>query len=203
MLLLLLLGSDVAGLLQGLGNDDIQTRDAATEALYHLGPRKELREARDSARDPEVRGRLDDLLARLAVDDRIQAFGGGERVGGWGMSLRTDRFHGRGPYRLTVEVMNVGKETRMFDGLGTWDVEGPDEDSRVDADARVSVRAVFRHGLRKSRWGRPQGRPATPVLLRPGESVAYTYVIKDLPRGDYEVRVDAGPLRSNPVRLMR
>jgi len=197
---LLLLALDVAGLLQALGDDDIDVREAATETLYRLDPRQELREARERSRG-EARARIDDLLRRLAVDDRIRAFGGGPRVDGLGMSLRTNVFHGRGPFRLTIEVMNVGKETRIFDGLGTWALERPDEDSRIEADARVSIRSVFHTGLRKTRRGRAEGSSAMPAPLRPGDSVAYAYVVDKLPAGDYEVRVDAGPLRSNPLRL--
>lgn len=196
------LGWVVAALLAALGHDDPRTRDASSEALYRLDPRRELREARRRAPDDEVRARLDDLLARLAVDDRIARFGGGPRLDGLAMSLRTDRFHGRGPFRLSVEIMNVGKEARTFDGLGTWDLERPDEDSRVPADARVSIRNVFAVGLRKTRWGRAEGSSAVPVTLRPGDVVAYAVVVDTLPAGDYEVRVDAGRLRSNPVRLL-
>lgn len=205
--LLLLLGDP----LQDLASDDIEVRQAAGAALYRQGP-EALRDARRRTTDLEACARLDDLLQRAETQERIRGFGGGNRVGGFGVAIRSDRFSGRGPFRLTVEVMNLGPSTQVFPGLGAWDVERPDEETRTQgADARVSVRKVFGGGLRRTRWGVANGTPAAPVALRPGESTTYPYPLdlKGLPAGDYEVRVEVlalpeaeETLRSNVVRLM-
>jgi hypothetical protein len=205
--LLLLLGDP----LQDLSSDDIEVRQAAAAVLYARGP-EALLDARRRATDVEACARLDDLLRRRDVEERIRGFGGGNRVGGFGVSVRSDRFSGRGPFRLTVEVMNLAPSSQVFPGLGAWDLERPDEETRTHgADARVSVRKFAGGGLRRTRWGSASGSAAQPVALRRGESTTYVYPLdlKGLPAGDYEVRVEVlalpdaeEPLRSNVVRLM-
>lgn len=212
---LLLLGGDPADLLRDLSDDDIEVRQAAEAELFRRGEglRKDLIEARRDA-NIETRSRLDELLRRLDVEERIRGFGGANRVSGFGMSLRSDRFFGRGPFRLTVEVMNVGSSAETFPGIGLWDLERPDEETKTHgADARVKVSRFVGGGFRRTRWGHGSGA-GTPVALRPGESTTIEYVLdaKPLPAGDYEVRVEyyaperipgaEENLRSNGVRLM-
>ena len=216
-ILLLLAGSDPVDLLRGLSHDDIEVRQAAAAELYRRGPelRKELSEARRDAADVETRLRLDDLLRRLEVDERIRGFGGGPRVADFGLSLRIDRFAGRGPFRLSIEVMNVGSVERVFPGIALWDLEEPDQETRTPgADARVTVKKFIGGGLRRTRWGRAPGGPVPAVALRPGESTSFEFDLeaKDLPAGDYDVRVEyfapgrlpdaEENLRSNTTRLM-
>lgn len=207
MLALALLLVDPDELLRRLSVDDIEVRQAAAAGLS----RPELLDLRGRTEDVEIRGRLDDLLRRLEIEERIRFFGGGKRVSGFGLSLRSERFYGRGPFRLTVEVMNVGPSPQVFPGLGVWDLERPDEETRVQgADAKLSLRKVFGGGLRRTRFGPASGGEKAPAVLRRGESIAYTYVLdtKGLPAGDYDVQVEylalgeEGPLRSNRVRLM-
>lgn len=203
--LALLLAGDMAELLRRLSADDIELRQAAAAGLS----RPELLDLRGRTEDVEIRGRLDDLLRRLDVEERIRFFGGGNRVSGFGLSLRSERFHGRGPFRLTVEVMNCGPVARVFPGLALWDLERPDErTSTPGAEARVSVkRFAGGGGFPRTRWGRA-GAAGAPVRLRPGESTSYTYLLetKGLPAGDYDVQVEylalGESLRSNRVRLM-
>jgi hypothetical protein len=209
---MLLLCLFLADLLRDLSHDDVEVRQAAAAELYRRGPglRKELSEARRDAADVETRLRLDDLLRRLEVDERIRGFGGGPRVADFGLSLRIDRFAGRGPFRLTMEVMNVGSAERVFPGIAAWDLEEPDQETRTPgADARVTVKKFIGGGIRRTRWGRAPGAPVAAVALRPGESATFDFILeaKDLPAGDYDIKVDCfasgaeEPLRSNGVRM--
>jgi hypothetical protein len=217
MLSLWLLLVDPADLLRDLAADDIEVRQAAAAELYRRGDeiRKELVDARRDAPDVETRSRVDDILRRLDLEERIRGFGGDNRVSNFGLSLRSDRFHGRGAFRLTVEVMNLGPAAQVFPGLALWDVEQPDQETRTPgAEARLTVKKFVGGGLRRTRWGHPSGEAGTPVTLRPGESMKYAYILdaKALPAGDYEVRVEyfaperipgaEENLRSNSLRLM-
>lgn len=214
--LLLLMAGDPAGLLRDLSDDDIEVRQAAEAELFRGGEelRKDLIEARRDA-NIEARARLDELLRRLDVEERIRGFGGANRVSGFGMSLRCDRFFGRGPFRLRIEVMNLEPASQVFPGLGLWDVERPDEETRTHgADARVTAKTFSGGGFRRTRWSHASADPARPVSLRPGESTSFEYVLdaRTLPAGDYDVRVEyyaperipgaEENLRSNSVRLM-
>ncbi|HEX7899087.1 MAG TPA: hypothetical protein VF950_15085 [Planctomycetota bacterium] len=203
----------LADLLRDLSHDDIEVRQAAAAELYRRGAelRKELSDARRDASDIETRSRLDDILRRLDVDERIRGFGGGPRVADFGLSLRIDRFAGRGPFRLAIEVMNVGSAEREFPGIALWDLEEPDQETRTPgAEARVTVKKFIGGGLRRTRWGRAPGVPVAAVALRPGESTTFDFLLeaKDLAAGDYDVRVEIRipeaeeNLRSNVVRLM-
>lgn len=216
-LLLLLAGTDPAALLRDLAHDEIEIRQAAAAELRRRGAelRKELEEARRDASEPETRGRLDEILGRLDVEERIRGFGGGNRVSGFGLALRSDRFSGRGPFRLTIEAMNLESAARPFPGIGLWDLEEPGQETRTrGAEARVTVRTFIGGGLRRTRWGAAPGGRAAAVLLRPGESTTFAYVldVETLPAGDYDVRVEyfapgrlpeaSENLRSNVLRLM-
>src|SRR5688572_19148232 len=217
MLALWLLLVDPADLLRDLSSDDIEIRQVAAAELFRRGDalRKDLLDARRDASDVESRSRLDDILRRLDLEERIRGFGGDNRVSNFGLSLRSDRFHGRGVFRLTIEVMNLGPAAQAFPGLGLWDVERPDQETKIQgAEARLTVKKLIGGGLRRTRWGPPSGEAGTPVRLRPGESTKYEYVLdaKALPAGDYDVRVEyfaaerlpgaEENLRSNSLRLM-
>jgi hypothetical protein len=208
---------DPADLLRDLAADDIEVRQAAAAELYRRGGelREEIVDARRDAVNLEARSRLDDLLRRLDVEERIAGFGGDNRVSELGLSLRSDRFYGSGPFRLAIEVMNVGPVDQVFPGIGLWDLEQPDQETKTQgAEARVTVKKFIGGGLRRTRWGHPSGEAGTPVTLRPGESTKYEYLLdaKTLPPGDYDVRVEyfaaeripgaEENLRSNAVRLM-
>jgi hypothetical protein len=209
---------DPAGLVGDLSADSIELRDRAARELYRRGEgiRTLLLEAQETAADLETRARLEQLLRRLDADARIREFGGGNRVGGFGLALGTDRYFGAGPFKLSVAVMNLGPDDQILAGIGTWDLELPDQDIRsVGSEARVGIRRFAgAAGLRRSSW-RPGGGPAgTPVLLRPGDCARFEYALdaKSLPAGDYQVAVeyfarDLIPgadenLRSNTVHLM-
>ena len=217
MLSLWLLLVDPADLLRDLSDHDIEVRQAAAAELYRRGAelRKDLFDARRDAPDVETRSRLDDILRRLELEERIRGFGGDNRVSNFGLSLRSDRFHGRGVFRLTIEVMNLGPAAQAFPGIAVWDVERPDQETKTQgAEAKLTVRKFIGGGLRRTRWGPPSGEAGTPVTLRPGESMKYDYVLdaKGLPAGDYDVRVEyfaaerlpgaEDNLRSNSLRLM-
>lgn len=217
MLALWLLLVDPADLLRDLSDVDIEVRQAAASELLRRGAtlRRELVDARRDAPDVETRSRVDDILRRLDLEERIRGFGGGNRVSGFGMSLRSDRFHGRGPFRLTIEVMNLGPATQAFPGIGLWDVEHPDQETKTrGAEARLTVRKFIGGGLRRTRWSPASGEAGTPVTLRPGESTTYEFLLdaKGWPAGDYDVRVEyfaaerlpgaEENLRSNSLRLL-
>lgn len=211
---LLLDGSDPAALVRDLGDDSIAVRARAAAELYRRGEslRPLLVEALAGALDPEVRARIGAVLARLDADDRIRWFGGHNRVCGFAAQLRTDRWYGSGPFRLTVEIMNVGSGDAVFPGLGTWDLETPEQEFRSNgSDARIVVRKFIGHsGIRRSSWRPADGSARTPVLLRPGEAARFESVLdaKLLAAGDYQVTVEYSALpdaeeklRTNTVRL--
>lgn len=212
MILLALLAL-IGGALDDLSSDDIEVRQAAAAELYRQGA-KALLDARREATDLEAVARLDDLLRRRDVEDRISGFGGENRVAGFGLTLRSDRFFGRGPFRLTVEVMNVDAAPQVFPGLARWDVERPDEETKLQcAEAKLSVKKFIRGGFPRTRWTTGSGQVGVPVVLKPGESTTYetTLDAKSLPAGDYDVKVEyyaaklipdaEENLRSNAVRL--
>lgn len=206
-----------ADLVRDLSDESIEIRERAEAELYRRGEdvRGVLIDARDRAADLEVRARAREILRRLDADQRIRYFGGFNRVGGFAASLRCDRFFGSGPFRLTLEVMNVGSKDLEFPGLGTWDAELPDQDLRTTgAEARVSIRRfIGSGGLRRTSWRSAEIGCRTPASLRPGDTVRYEYVIegRTLPPGDYQVSVEyfardlvegaAENLRSNTVSL--
>jgi hypothetical protein len=209
--------NDPAGLVADLSDDSIEIRDRAARELHCRGEgiRALLMEARETAADPETRARLEELLRHLDADARIREFGGGNRVGGFGAALSTDRFFGAGPFKLSVVVMNLGPDDRILAGVGTWDLELPDQDIRsVGSEARVAVRRFAgAAGLRRSSWRPGGGAAGSPVHLRPGECARFEYLLdaRSLPPGDYQVAVeyfarDLIPgaeenLRSNTVHL--
>ncbi len=196
--------------LRRLGDESVEVREEASADLTRRGEpvRRLLEVALAAAGDPEVRARLGCLLARLDADRRRREFGGGPRAAGLAAALRTDRFFGPGPVRLTVEIMNVGDAPRLLAPICEWDVEFPREEVRTSASqARVSVRSVAGPaGLRRVAWR--AAAPAAPeiLLLAPGESASFEYVLdaRALPAGDYllGVEVPADGLRTNPARLM-
>src|SRR5215831_14360449 len=96
---ILLAWKNPADLVRDLSDDSAQIRERAEAELYRQGEdvRGLLIDARDRARE---------ILRRLDADSRIRNFGGGNRVAGLGASLRTDRFFGAGPFRLSLDVMN-------------------------------------------------------------------------------------------------
>jgi len=206
-----------AELVRDLSDDAIEIRERAAAELYRQGEevRGVLVDARDRGADSETRARAGEILRRLDADERIRGFGGANRVAGFAASLRSDRFFGSGPFRLTLEVMNVGAKDLEFPGLATWDVELPDQELRQNgAEARVTVRKIGTVGLRRTTWrsGEPGIRSAT--HLRPGETVRFETVIEanTLAAGDYQVSVEYfardllpgadDQLRTNPVTLM-
>lgn len=211
MLAVLLLLTDPRELLRALEDPEIDVRQAAAAELARRGEelRDALIDARRNATDLEVRGRLDDLLLRVRTEARIRGFQGGAPVEDLALSLKSDRFHGDGSFRLTLEVMNVGSSERTFPGLGAWDVDAPDYESRAHgAEAKLLIRKLFGHAnLRRARRSDASG-PAVPVRLRPGESTRYSRALhaRDFASGDYELRVDYAalqePLRSNVVRIL-
>jgi hypothetical protein len=154
------------------------------------------------------------VLRRLDADERIREFGGFNRVCGFAANLRSDRWYGSGPFRFTLEIMNVGARDQLFPGIGTWDAEMPDQESRTTgSEAKIFVRKfIGSGGFRRTAW-RTADRFRTFVWLRPGECARFEYVLdaKPLPPGDYQVTVeyqaselipDADErLRTNTVRL--
>jgi hypothetical protein len=214
----LLLGwMDPSSLLRELTDDSIAVRERAAGALYRRGEdlRGFLVDARDAAADLEVRERLQGILRRLDVDERIRDFGGGNRVGGFGASLRSDRFFGSGPFRLHLDVMNLSAGDRELPSIASWEQDLPDQEFRLTgAQARVQVKKfIASPGLRRTSW-RSGERVAESRLLRPGECARFEFVLdaKALPPGDYDVSIeyfarDLLPdaemnLRTNTVRLM-
>ena len=208
--------SDPAGLVRDLADDSIVIRERAASELYRRGEelRPFLMDACDAEGDLEVRGRLAGVLRRLDADERIRWFGGLNRVCGFAANLRSDRWYGSGPFRFTLEIMNVGPSTQLFPGIGAWEAEMPEQEFRtIGAEAKISVRKfIGSGGLRRNSW-RPADGIRTPVWLRPGECARFEYSLdaKDLPAGDYQVTVeyqahqlipDADErLRTNTVRL--
>src|SRR6185436_11739486 len=115
---LLLAWKTPAELVRDLHDDSIRIRERAEAELYRQGEdvRGVLIDARDRGPDPETRARAREILRRLDADQRIRWFGGANRVAGFAASLRSDRFFGSGPFRLTMEVMNVGSKDLEFPG---------------------------------------------------------------------------------------
>jgi len=214
----LLLGwKDPVDLVRDLADDSIDVRERAAGELYRRGEeiRGFLIDAREEASDLETRARLQEILRRLDADDRIRGFGGSNRVGGFGASLRSDRFFGAGPFRLTLEIMNLSPKDQVLPGIGTWEQELPDQELRnTGAEARVSLRKfIGGSGLRRTSWG-SGGSPGHAQLLRPGEIARFEYVLeaKSVPPGDYQVSAEyfardlisdaEENLRTNSVHLM-
>jgi len=215
----LLLGwEDPSILLRSLSDDSIAVRERAAAELYRRG--EELRgfliDARESAAELEVRERLLGILRRLDADERIRDFGGGNRVGAFGASLRSDRFFGSGPFRLQLDIMNLGALDRDLPGIASWEQDLPDQDLRLTgAQARIQVKKfIAASGLRRTMWRSGNGAAAATQTLRPGECAHFEVVLeaKSFPPGDYDVSVeyfarDLIPgaeenLRTNTVRLM-
>ena len=213
---LLLDWSDPADLVRDLAHDSIAVRERAAAELYRRGEelRPFLGEAWDAASDPEVRARHNGVLRSRDADARIRGFGGWNRVSGFAAHLRSDRWYGSGPFRFTLEIMNVGSRDQVFPGIGSWDAEMPDQEFRTTgSEAKIVVRKfIGSGGFRRSSW-RSAPSVRTPVWLRPGECVRFEYVLdaKTLPPGEYQVTVDYQAhelipdaeerLRSNTVRL--
>ena len=213
---LLLDWSDPADLVRDLAQDSIAVRERAAAELYRRGEelRPFLMDACDTATDPEIQARLNGVLRSLDADARIRGFGGSNRVCGFAAQLRSDRWYGSGPFRFTLEIMNVGPRAQLFPGIGSWDAEMPDQDLRTTgSEAKILVRKfIGSGGLRRSSWRSADAR-RTAVWLRPGECARYEYVLdaKTLPHGEYQVTVeyqshDLIPeaeerLRTNTVRL--
>ena len=214
---LLLVWKTPVELVRDLSDDSAVLRERAAAELYRQGEdvRGVLIDARDRGADSETRARAKDILRRLDADDRIRWFGGHNRVGGFAASIRTDRFFGSGPFRVTVEIMNVGARDLEFPGLATWDVELPNQELRqTGAEARVTLRRFGATGLRRTTWRSGETGVRKTTLLRPGDSVCYETTIeaRSLPAGDYRVSVeyfaqDLVPdaeenLKTNSVTLM-
>lgn len=215
---LLLRWNDPVDLVRELADDSIDVRQRAAGELYRRGEeiRGFLIDARDSASELETRARIQEILRRLDADDRIRGFGGANRVGGFGASLRSDRFFGSGPFRLTLEIMNLGTGDQLLPGIGSWDQELPDQELRATrSEARVSLRKfIGSTGLRRTTWRSGEGSPRTPQLLRPGDCARFEVLLEvnGVPAGDYQVSAeyfarDLIPdaeenLRTNTVHLM-
>ena len=214
----LLLGSEQpASLVRDLSDDGIAVRERAAGELYRQGDvlRGFLADAREAAAELEVRERLQGILRRLDADERIRDFGGGNRVGGFGASLRSDRFFGSGPFRLQLDVMNLGPGDRDLPGIASWEQDLPDQELRRSAaQARVQVKKfIASPGLRRTSWRSGEGASES-RLLRPGDGARFEFVLDAtaLPPGDYDVSVEyfardlipgaENNLRSNTVRLM-
>jgi hypothetical protein len=214
----LLLGwVDPSSLLRDLSDDSIAVRERAAAELYRRGEdlRGFLVDSREAAADLEVRERLQGILRRLDADERIRDFGGGNRVGGFGASLRSDRFFGSGPFRLQLDVMNLSAGDCELPGIASWEQDLPDQELRLTgAQARVQVKKfIASPGLRRTSWRSGEGA-AESRLLRPGDCARFEFVLdaKAFPPGDYDVSIeyfarDLIPgaeenLRSNVVRLM-
>jgi len=209
--------SDPRELVRDLADDAIRVRERAAFELHRRGEtlRPFLVDALDASVDPEVRARLSTILARLDTDERIRWFGGYNRVCGLAAQLRTDRWYGSGPFRLTIDIMNVGSKDQIFPGIGYWDLETPDQEWRsTGSDAKIVVRKfIGSSGLRRSSWRPVDGAPRRSAYLRPGDVVRYESVVdtKPLADGDYQIHVeyfapDHVPgaeerLRTNTVRV--
>jgi hypothetical protein len=209
--------NDPAGLLPELSSDSIEWRERAAFELLRRGReiRPCLTDALQDSPEPEVRARIAEILRRLEVDDRIRWFGGYNRVAGFGASLRSDRFFGGGPFRLTLEIMNLSPRDQVLPEIRAWDAEFPDQEVRgTGAEAKVMLKKfIGSTGLRRTTWRSGEGGARSELPLRPGESARFEYVIdaKSLPPGDYDVTVEYDAptllpgaeerLRSNTVRL--
>ena len=220
---LCLLGSFLLGwthpddLVQRLSHDSIEVRERAADELYRWGEelRGYLMDAVGAATDEESRERLKQILRRLDADDRIRWFGGGPRVAGFGAAIRSDRFYGPGPFRLTVEIMNLGAREQELPGIVDWDLDLPDQELRTTgAQARLRLKKfISTAGLRRTTWRSAEGGSEL-IRLRPGDCARFEYTleVKSVPAGDYDVSVeyfapDRIPgaeenLRTNSVRLM-
>ena len=214
----ILVWNDPAGLLPELSSDSIERRERAADELLRRGReiRPFLMDSLQETADPEARARLADVLRRLDVDDRIRWFGGHNRVAGFGASLRSDRFFGSGPFRLTLEIMNLTTKTQVLPEIRGWDAEFPDQETKAaGSEARVTLRKFAGStGLRRTTWRPADGSSRPDLVIRPGDCARFEYVIdaKSIPPGDYDVAVeyDAATLipgaeeslRSNTVRLM-
>lgn len=210
--------SDPAGLLPGLSSDSIDYRERAAFELFRRGrdARPFLQDSLLESADPEVRARIEDVLRRIEADDRIRWFGGWNRVAGFGANLRSDRFFGSGPFRMTLEIMNVTTRDQVLPEIRGWDAEFPDQEIRnAWSEAKISVKKfIGSSGLRRTSWKSPDGVPRADLVLRPGDCARFEYVIdaKSIPAGDYDVTVEyyaatlipgaEEALRSNTVRLM-
>jgi len=214
---LLLAWKTPAELVRDLQDDSIRIRERAEAELYRQGEevRGVLIDTRDRGSDPETRARAKEILRRLDADQRIRWFGGTNVVGGFAASLRTDRFFGSGPFRITLEIMNVGSKDLEFPGLAAWDAELPDQELRhTGAEARVTLRRFGANGLRRTTWSSGETGVRTPTVLRPGDTVRYEYTMdaRSIPAGDYQVSVEyfardlipdaAESLRTPSVTLM-
>jgi len=208
---------DPGELVRRLSDDSIEIREKAAGELYRRGEeiRGFLIDAHEAVAELETRARLKEILRRLDADERIRSFGGGHRVAGFGASLRSDRFFGSGPFRLTVDVMNLGTVDRDLPGIVAWEQELPDQEVRATgAQARVQLKKfISSGGLRRTTWR--NGESAAPsVRLRPGDCARFevTLEVQAVPAGDYDVTVeyfarDLVPgaeenLKTNSVRLM-
>jgi hypothetical protein len=215
----LLLGwEDPSLLLRDLSDDSITVRERAAAELHRRGEvlRGFLMDALGSAGDLETRERLLGILRRLDAEERIRDFGGGNRAGGFGASLRSDGFFGSGPFRLQLDIMNLGANDRELPGIASWEQDLPDQELRLNgAQARIQVKKfIASAGLRRTICRSGEGVAAASRLLRPGECARFEFVLdaKGFPAGDYDVSVEyfardlipgaENNLRSNTVRLM-
>src|SRR5262245_51239556 len=125
--------SNPADLVRDLSDDSIVVRERAASELYRRGEelRPFLQETLEVEADPEIRGRLNGVVRRLDADGRIRDFGGSHRVCGFAAQLRSDRWYGSGPFRFTLEIMNVDSKDQVFPGIGGWDAEMPDQEVRT------------------------------------------------------------------------
>src|SRR6185295_10757395 len=187
---------DPAALVADLSDDSIEVRERAVDELYRRGEamRGVLIDAHDDALNPETRARVKGILRRLDADDRIRWFAGGNRVGGFAIQLRSDRWYGSGPFRLTLEVMNLAPRDQEFPGISVWDLEQPEMETRTTgAHAKVTVKKfISSGGFRRTSWGTGDPSARVPVSLRSGDVVRYEYTLdaKSLPAGDYDVAVE-------------
>lgn len=214
----LLVWNDPSGLLPELSSDSIERRERAAADLLRRGEevRPLLIDALQETTDPEARARIAEVLRRLDADDRIRWFGGHNRVAGFGANLRSDRFFGAGPFRLTLEIMNVGTRDQELPEIRSWDADLPDQEIKATgSEARVTLRKFTGlTGLRRTTWRPADGSRRADLVLRPGDCARFDYVIdaKSIPAGDYDVVVEyfaatlipgaEESLRSNSVRLM-
>jgi hypothetical protein len=209
---------DPAALVRGLSDDAVQVREHAAEELYRRGEevRGHLIDAHEATTDPEARARLIDIVRRLDADERIRDFGGGPKVAGFGAALRSDRFFGSGPFRLTLDIMNLEKVDRELAVITSWDLELPDQETKGNgSQAQVQLKKLIgTTGVRRATGKRGDGRTEAPMLLRPGEFARFEFSleVKAVPAGDYDVAVEYFAralipgaevnLRTNSVRLM-
>jgi hypothetical protein len=205
-------------LLVRLSHDSIQVRERAADDLYGWG--EELRgfliDAAGATADEETRARVKGILRRLDADERIRWFGGGPRVAGFAASIRSDRFHGSGPFRITVEIMNLGPRDRELPGIVDWELDLPDQEVRTTgAQARLRLKKfIHTGGFRRTTWRTLSGGTEPPLQLRPGDCARFEYTLeaRSLPPGDYDVSVEyfapdriegaEENLKTNSVRLM-